>query len=288
MEERPVPLEGSECVTDPERAAAACDENTIGVVSVLGSTFTGDYENVSALSAALDRLQERTGLDIPIHVDGASGAFVAPFLQPELVWDFQLPRVKSINTSGHKYGLVYPGVGWIVWREASDLHPDLIFNVDYLGGTMPTLAINFSRPASQVVAQYYNLIRLGKSGYRAIHQACQDVAVNLAEQIGEMGPFEVLSDGRDLAGVRVDAEGAGDDHWSLYDLADRLRDRGWQVPAYRMPANRQDLVVQRVVVRNGFTHDLAEMLLRDIRRHLDWFATQPGLKPTMDGAGFHH
>jgi len=290
VEERPVPLEGNECVTDPERAAAACDENTIGVVSVLGSTFTGDYEDVSALSAALDRLQERTGLDIPIHVDGASGAFVAPFLQPDVVWDFQLPRVKSINTSGHKYGLVYPGVGWIVWREASDLHPDLIFNVDYLGGTMPTLAINFSRPASQVVAQYYNLIRLGKSGYRAIHQACQDVAVDLAKRIGEMGPFEVLSDGRALPVIAwtLKTNETGPTHWSLYDLADRLRDRGWQVPAYRMPANRQDLVVQRVVVRNGFTHDLADMLLRDIRRHLDWFATQPGLKATANGAGFHH
>jgi glutamate decarboxylase len=287
VEEKPVALEGTECVTDPERAAAACDENTIGVVTVLGSTFTGDYENVSALSAALDQLQARTGLDIPIHVDGASGGFVAPFVQPEVVWDFQLPRVKSINTSGHKYGLVYPGVGWIVWREASDLHPELIFNVDYLGGTMPTLAINFSRPASQVVAQYYNLIRLGKSGYRAIHQACQDVAVRLAGEIGEMGPFRLLSNGRDLPVFAWTLkEGAA--NWSLYDLADRLRDRGWQVPAYRMPANRQDMIVQRVVVRNGFTHDLADMLLRDIRRHLDWFATQPGLKPTVDGAGFHH
>jgi glutamate decarboxylase len=223
-------------------------------------------------------------------VDGASGGFVAPFLQAELTWDFQLPRVKSINTSGHKYGLVYPGVGWIVWREASDLHPELIFNVDYLGGTMPTLAINFSRPASQVVAQYYNLIRLGKSGYREIHQACQDVAVNLGRQIGELGPFELLSEGRDLPVIAwtLKPTGTGISHWSLYDLADRLRDRGWQVPAYRMPANRQDMILQRVVVRNGFTQDLAGMLLRDIRRHLDWFATQPGLKPTMDGAGFHH
>jgi glutamate decarboxylase len=288
VEERPVALEGNRSVTDPERAAAACDQNTIGVVAVLGSTFTGDYEDVSALSGALDQLQERTGLDIPIHVDGASGAFVAPFIQPGLLWDFQLPRVKSINTSGHKYGLVYPGVGWIVWREASDLHPDLIFNVDYLGGTMPTLAINFSRPASQVVAQYYNLIRLGKSGYRAIHQACQNVAVNLAKQIGEMGPFQLLSYGRDLPVFAWTLKTSETTNWSLYDLADRLRDRGWQVPAYRMPANRQDLIVQRVVVRNGFTHDLAGMLLRDIRRHLDWFAAQPGLKATVDGAGFHH
>jgi glutamate decarboxylase len=286
VEERSVPLEGNQNVTDPERAAAACDENTIGIVCVLGSTFTGDYEDVSALSAALDSLQERTGLDIPIHVDGASGAFVAPFIQPDLVWDFQLPRVKSINTSGHKYGLVYPGVGWIVWREAADLHPDLIFNVDYLGGTMPTLAINFSRPASQVVAQYYNLIRLGKSGYSAIHQACQDVAVNLARHIGQIGPFELLSEGRDLPVIAWTLKSAT--NWSLYDLADRLRDRGWQVPAYRMPANRQDMVVQRVVVRNGFTNDLASMLLRDIHRHLEWFATQPGLKPTLDAAAFHH
>ena len=286
IEERQVPLEGDEHVTDPERAAQACDENTIGVISVLGSTFTGDYENVEALSSALDALQERTGLDIPIHVDGASGAFVAPFLQPELRWDFQLPRVKSINTSGHKYGLVYPGVGWVIWREAADLHPDLIFNVDYLGGTMPTLAINFSRPASQVVAQYYNLIRLGKTGYRAIHQACQDVAVRLSRQIADLGPFRPVSGGTDLPVLSWTLKDAA--HWSLYDLADRLRDRGWQVPAYRMPANRQILVVQRVVVRNGLTCDLADMLVKDIRRHLDWFSTQPGLRPKVEGSQFHH
>ena len=286
VEERVVPLEGSEVVTNPERAAAACDENTIGVVAVLGSTFTGHYEDINALSAALNRLEERTGLNIPIHVDGASGGFVAPFLQPQLLWDFQLPRVKSINTSGHKYGLVYPGVGWIVWREVSDLHPELIFNVDYLGGTMPTLAINFSRPASQIVAQYYNLIRLGKSGYRAIHEACQEVAVELGQEIEKIGPFELLSTGQDLPVLSWTQKEQA--NWSLYDLSDRLRDRGWQVPTYRMPANRDDLVVQRVVVRNGFSHDLADMLIRDIRRHLDWFATQPGLKPTMYGAGFHH
>jgi glutamate decarboxylase len=286
VEPREVPLEGNEVITDPERAAQACDENTIGVVSVLGSTFTGHYENVLALSAALDRLQEKTGLDIPIHVDGASGGFVAPFLQPGLLWDFRLPRVKSINTSGHKYGLVYPGVGWIVWREVSDLPGDLVFNVDYLGGSMPTLAINFSRPASQIVAQYYNLIRLGKSGYRAIHEACQEVAIDLARQIAELGPFEMLSTGQDLPVIAWTLKELT--NWSLYDLSDRLRDRGWQVPTYRMPANRQQMAIQRVVVRNGFTHDLAGMLVRDIQRHLEWFVSQPGFKPTMEGAGFHH
>jgi glutamate decarboxylase len=286
IEERCVTVEGDRFVMDPERAAAMCDENTIGVVAVLGSTFTGDYENVRALSAALDKLQEQTGLDIPIHVDGASGGFVAPFLQPDLVWDFILPRVKSINASGHKYGLVYPGVGWIVWREASDLHPDLIFKVDYLGGTMPTLAINFSRPASQVVAQYYNLIRLGRSGYQAVHQVCQDVAMHLASAIAAIGPFELVSHPTDLPVFAWKLKEP--QHWSLYDLADRLRDRGWQVPAYRMPANRQDLVVQRAVIRNGFSLDLAEMLVKDIRRHLDWFAAQPGFRSTTEAAQFHH
>jgi len=286
VEAREVPLGDDEVITDPERAAALCDENTIGVVAVLGSTFTGHYENIVALSAALDRLEQTKGLDIPIHVDGASGGFVAPFLQPELVWDFRLPRVKSINTSGHKYGLVYPGVGWIVWREEKDLHPDLIFSVDYLGGSMPTLAINFSRPASQIVAQYYNMIRLGRAGYRAIHKACQDVAIDLANQIEALGPFEILSHGHDLPVIAwMQKEPA---NWSLYDLSDRLRDRGWQVPTYRMPADRGELVLQRAVIRNGFTHDLAGMLVRDIKRHLEWFASQPGLKPTLDGAGFHH
>src|SRR5579871_4727082 len=286
VEERAVPIEGNRSIVDPERAAAACDENTIGVVSVLGSTFTGEYEDVASLCAALDRLQEKTGLDVPVHVDGASGAFVAPFLQPERIWDFQLPRVKSINTSGHKYGLVFPGVGWIVWRQPEDLHPDLIFNVDYLGGTMPTLAINFSRPASQVVAQYYNLIRLGRAGYQAIHQACQDVAVHLAKEIDGIGPFELVSTGRDLPVFAWKMKESA--HWSLYDLADRLRDRGWQVPAYRLPANREDTVIQRVVVRNGFTCDLADMLIKDIKRHLDWFASQPGLNAKLESAQFHH
>ena len=286
VEAREVPLEGGEMVTDPERAVAACDQNTIGVVCVLGSTFTGHYENVAALSAALDRLQERTGFDIPIHVDGASGGFVAPFLQPHLVWDFRLHRVKSINTSGHKYGLVYPGVGWVVWREPADLDPALIFNVDYLGGAMPTLALNFSRPASQVVAQYYNLIRLGRSGYRAIHEACREVAIELAGEIAALGPFRILSSGHDLPVIAWTL--ADPANWSLYDLSDRLRDRGWQVPGYRMPANRQEMVIQRAVIRNGFTHDLAGMLVQDMRRHLDWFAAQPGFKPSFNGAGFHH
>jgi glutamate decarboxylase len=153
---------------------------------------------------------------------------------------------------------------------------------------MPTLAINFSRPASQIVAQYYNLIRLGKSGYRAIHEACQEVAIDLAAQIADLGPFKILSTGHDLPVVSWTLKDPSKWNWSLYDLSDRLRDRGWQVPTYKMPANRQDLILQRAVIRNGFTHDLAGMLLRDMKRHLEWFETQPGFNPTVDGTGFHH
>src|SRR5262245_4880407 len=168
VEMRLVPMEGDRFNLSAEEAVKRCDENTIGVVAILGSTFDGSYEPVQEICEALDALEQETGLDIPVHVDGASGAMIAPFVDPELVWDFQLPRVASINTSGHKYGLVYPGVGWIVWRDADALPDDLIFWVNYLGDNMPTFALNFSRPGAQVVAQYYNFIRLGFEGYRRV------------------------------------------------------------------------------------------------------------------------
>ena len=161
VEMRLVPMEGDRYHLSPEEAVKLCDENTIGVVAMLGSTFDGSYEQVKEISEPLDDLQERTGLDIPMHVDGASGGFIAPFLDPDLEWDFRLPRVQSINASGHKYGLVYPGVGWAIWRDAEALPEDLIFWVNYLGDDMPTFALNFSRPGAQVVAQYYNFLRLG-------------------------------------------------------------------------------------------------------------------------------
>src|SRR5205807_4754524 len=165
-----------------------CDENTIGVVAVLGSTFDGSYEPVAEICAALDELAASGGPNIPVHVDAASGGFVAPFVQPDLVWDFALPRVHSINASGHKYGLVYPGVGWAVWRDEAALPRDLVFNVNYLGGNMPTFALNFSRPGSEVVAQYFMLASLGREGYRRVIQGAQDIATYLSSQIAEMGP----------------------------------------------------------------------------------------------------
>jgi glutamate decarboxylase len=255
-------------------AAALCDENTIGVVAIMGSTMDGSYEPVAELSGQLDLLQSSTGYDVPIHVDAASGGFVAPFLHPALEWDFRLPRVASINASGHKYGLVYPGVGWVIWREEEYLPKELIFNVNYLGGEMPTFALNFSRPGAQVAAQYYNFLRLGFSGYRNVQQTAQDIAMYLSGEISKLGQFELLSDGSDLPvfafKLRDDV-----DKYSVFDLSERLRMRGWQVPAYTFPENLTDMAVMRIVIRNGFSMDLANLLLHDFKLHLNILEHHP-------------
>ena len=274
VEPRLVPMApGRYHLTGPE-AAAHCDENTIGVVAVLGSTMDGSYEPVGEINAELDKLAEGGGPDVPIHVDGASGGFVAPFLQPGLVWDFRVPRVASINASGHKYGLVYPGVGWVVWREAGALPRDLVFNVNYLGGQMPTFALNFSRPGAQVAAQYYNFLRLGFSGYQRVHQACQDLAVHMSGRIAKMGPFELISEGLELpvfAFKIADPQAT----YTVFDLSERLRTRGWLVPAYTFPADLTDTAVIRVVLRNGFSKDLADLLLTDLDHHWRALAAHP-------------
>jgi len=287
VEMRLVPMEGSRFTLSAEEAVKLCDENTIGVVAVLGSTFDGSYEPVAEICAALDDLQARTGLDIPVHVDGASGAFIAPFLDPDIEWDFRLPRVASINASGHKYGLVYPGVGWIVWRDADALPADLIFWVNYLGDNMPTFALNFSRPGAQVVAQYYTFLRLGFDGFRAVQAYSRDVATSLSAQIAEIGPFELLTRGDELPvfAFKVKDE---IDNFTVFDVSNALRERGWQVPAYTFPANRTDLAALRVVVRRGFSHDLADMLVSDIKRQLPRLQSQAEPVHGADSKGFHH
>ncbi|HEX3618452.1 MAG TPA: glutamate decarboxylase, partial [Solirubrobacteraceae bacterium] len=240
VEPRLVPMEGDRYHLNAEEAVKRCDENTIGVVGVLGSTFDGSYEPIKEIAAALDELQARTGLDVPLHVDGASGGFIAPFLQPELEWDFRIPRVQSINASGHKYGLVYPGVGWAIWRNKEALPQDLIFDVNYLGGHMPTFALNFSRPGSEVIAQYFMFASLGHEGYRRVLQNAQDVALKLSSGIEEMGPYRVLTRGDELP---VFAFTLKDEvtNYTVFDVSDHLRQRGWLVPAYSFPENRQDL-----------------------------------------------
>jgi glutamate decarboxylase len=286
IEPRFVPMEDSRYVISAEEAIKLCDENTIGVVAIMGSTLSGQYEPVKEINDALEKLNKKTGWDIPIHVDGASGGFIAPFIQKELEWDFRLKWVKSINASGHKYGLVYPGVGWVVWRDKKELPEDLIFYVNYLGGKMPTFALNFSRPGSQIVAQYYNFLRLGKEGYKQIQQSCRDSALYLSGKIAKLGPFELISDGSDIPVFAWKLNEKT--NFSLYDMAERLRDRGWLVPAYSMPKNLEDLVVQRIVIKEGFSHDMANLLLEDMKRHLEYFASQPAHKPTLKGSHFHH
>ena len=293
IEHREIPMDGDRLIMTPEEVLARVDENTIGVVPTLGVTFTGQYEPVKAVSDALDKLEAETGLSVPIHVDGASGGFLAPFTSPDLEWDFRLPRVKSINASGHKFGLAPLGVGWVIWRDKDELPDDLIFNVNYLGGNMPTFALNFSRPGGQIVAQYYTFIRLGREGYRKVHQACYDSAMYLADEIGKLGPFEILYNGDPASGIPCTSWKLkeGIDHgFTLFDLADRLRTRGWLVPAYTMPANRQDLAVQRILVRQGFTRDLASALLADYRDAVAHFGRHPITSPLTEeeAGGFSH
>ncbi len=288
VECRLVPMEGERYHLTAEPAVAACDENTIGVVAVLGSTFDGSYEPVADICRALDRLQSDTGLDVPVHVDGASGGFVAPFIDPDLAWDFRLPRVQSINASGHKYGLVYPGVGWVIWRNPDALPDDLVFKVNYLGGDMPTFALNFSRPGNQVAAQYYNFVRLGFDGYRRVQQASRDVARYTADAGAGLGPFQLITDGSELPvfAFRLDDE---ERPYTVFDVSERLRDRGWLVPAYTFPENRQDVAALRIVIRNGVSRDLADMLIDDLKRHIDNLDRLPApLPPSTSGEAFSH
>lgn len=293
VELREIPLEGDRLIMTPEEVLKRVDENTIGVVPTLGVTFTCQYEPVKAVSDALDKLQKETGLDIPIHVDAASGGFLAPFCAPDIEWDFRLSRVKSINSSGHKFGLAPLGAGWVVWREAKDLPEELIFNVNYLGGNMPTFALNFSRPGGQIIAQYYNFLRLGRDGYAKIHNACYTTAQYIAREIEKLGPFEMLFAADKQKGIPAIAWKLKDDiphHYSLYDIADKLRSRGWQVPAYSMPAHREDLVVQRILVRHGVSLDLANLLIDDFKRTLAYFDKHPVSTPLTEeeGRSFNH
>jgi glutamate decarboxylase len=278
IELREIPMEHGRYQMDAESMLAAVDENTIVVVPTFGVTYTGHYEPVESLAAALDTLERTKGLNIDIHVDAASGGFLAPFTAPEIVWDFRIPRVKSISTSGHKYGLAPLGVGWVIWRDKADLSDDLIFSVPYLGGSVGSFAINFSSPAGQIVAQYYNFLRLGRDGYRRVQQACYDTALWLTEQIGRLGPFEFINEGSPKTGIPASCFKIKDGAslpYTLYDLSDRLLQRGWQVPAFAMNKNAQDVTVMRVMVRQGFSRDMAELLIEDLTRTIAHFDKHP-------------
>jgi glutamate decarboxylase len=293
IEMREVPMSHGHYAMDPESMLARVDENTIMVVPTLGVTYTGAYEPVQAMSGALDQLQADTGLDIGIHVDGASGAFLAPFCAPDVMFDFRLPRVKSISTSGHKFGLAPLGVGWVIWRDREELPEDLVFHVNYLGGDMPVFQINFSRPAGQIIAQYYNFLRLGFEGYKSIHEASYAIGQYLAAEIAKVGPFELLCDSNPATGIPTVTwrirDGA-DPGYTLFDLADRLRTRGWQVPAYTLTGTASDIAVQRILVRLGVSYDMASLLLDDFRDAVAHFAKHPVTVPMSkeETGGFNH
>ena len=273
VEARYLPMEKGRYVITPEQVVDAVDENTIGVVAILGTTFTGELEPVGEICAALDKLAASGGCDVPVHVDAASGGFVVPFLHPDVVWDFRLPRVVSINVSGHKYGLTYPGIGFVVWRNAEHLPEDLVFRVNYLGGDMPTFTLNFSRPGNQVVGQYYNFLRLGRDGYLQVMRCLSENAQWLAHELaGLTGPdrkpvFEVISDGSAIPVVAFKlVDGI---KYTVFDISALLRGFGWQVPAYTMPDDAADIAVLRIVVREGFSANLARALRDDLVKVLD-------------------
>jgi glutamate decarboxylase len=286
VELREVPIDPVTLAVTPESVVAACDENTIGAIAVLGSTQLGKYDPVCDIAAALDQLQADTGLDIPMHVDGAVGGFVAPFTDPDRVWDFQLPRVQSINTSGHKFGLVYPGVGWILWSHQDHVPEELIFSTNLLGGKMDTFTLSFSRSGAPVIAQYYNFLRLGFEGYQAVQRTSLDIAGRLAEKVAKIPCLRVLSDGSDLPVVTLRVE-PGYDEFTAVQLADRLRLHGWQVPVYQLPPALEDVSVLRFVVRNGFTREATDTLVADLRQATE-FLTPDGSRQARALADISH
>jgi glutamate decarboxylase len=278
VECREQPLAEGRYVIDPDEAIAACDENTIGVVGILGTTYTGHFEPIEALNDGLVALNDRTGWDIALHVDAASGGFVAPFAYPDLKWDFRLPAVRSINVSGHKYGLVYPGVGWAIWRDTSDLPEELIFHDAYLGNDQSTFDLNFSKGSGSIIGQYYNLIRLGRAGYVSVMNNLLDTCSHLAEQVEQYPHAKLLSEAGNLPVLCLTA---ADNHapFNAHDVSEHLRRRGWIVPAYNMPAAIDDLTVLRVVVREGFSRDLGDRFLEDVRDVVDELWKNPPEKP---------
>ena len=266
VEPRIVPLREGKYVIGPEDVEPLIDENTIGVAAVLGTTFTGHADDIVGIDKLLVDLKGEKGLDVPIHVDGASGGFVWPFLYPDSKWDFRLEQVRSINVSGHKFGLVYPGVGWLVFREKSDLAEDLVFYENYLGKTDATFTLNFSTGASMVLAQYYNFVRYGREGYAYIMKAMQENARCLAEKLEATGDFELI--GKDQEQLPLVAfklvEGKSYDE---FDVSWQLSaERGWMLPAYTMPPNAEDVKVLRALVKQTLSREQIDRLATDIQQ----------------------
>ena len=271
IEMRTVPITHEHPTLDIDQAIKACDENTICIVPIAGVTWTGMNDDVEALNDALEVYNAKTGHDVPIHVDAASGGFILPFLNPDKKWDFRLKWVLSISTSGHKYGLVYPGLGWVIWKDKRYLPDEMSFSVNYLGANITQVGLNFSRPGAQILAQYYNFIHLGMDGYRKVHSNSMDIAQYCHDAIGKISCFKNYSEQLDnpLFIWTLDPEYDKTANWTLFDLQDKLMQSGWMVPAYTMPKNIEDMVVMRIVVRQGMSRDMADMLIADIRNAVE-------------------
>src|SRR4051794_18257041 len=264
VEPRIVPLADGKYTIDADDIAPFIDENTIGVAAVVGTTFTGHADDVKGINDYLVKLKEETGQDVPIHVDGASGAFVWPFLYPSEQWDFRLEQVRSINASGHKFGLVYPGIGWIIFREKDDLNPDLVFMENYLGKEDATFTLNFSTGASMLLAQYYQFVRLGRGGYEAVMQLMQQNANTLVTRIRATNRFEIIGEG-DPQLPLVAFKLLDTSNYDEFDVAAHLSAvRGWMVPAYTLPPNAENVTVLRALVKESFTYTMVETLASDI------------------------
>ncbi|MBD3389674.1 glutamate decarboxylase [Candidatus Micrarchaeota archaeon] len=267
VEPKIIPMEPGRYTIGPKEVEKYIDENTICVGAILGTTFTGQADDIEGINKLLLKIKKRRGWDIPIHVDGASGGFVAPFVHKKLKWDFRLEQVKTINVSGHKYGLVYPGLGWLIFRDKSALPDDIVFKVNYLGGEMPTYTLNFSRGSATVLAQYYNMIRLGKEGYTRIMKNSMSNAQHLAKQIKKTGKFEMLSVAQVIPVVTFQLKGSPG--FTVYALSKKLREKGWIVPAYTLPKDADKIAILRVVVKENFSRDMADLFFEDLIKAYD-------------------
>ncbi|MEX3840057.1 glutamate decarboxylase [Paraburkholderia sp. BR10882] len=275
VEPRIVPLKTGNYRLTADELEKYVDENTIAVVAIAGQTFTGEDDDIEGIHDWLDAYEARTGISIPMHIDGASGGFVNPFLYPDYRWDFRLPRVQSINASGHKYGLTPPGLGWVIFRERSVFNEDLVFYVNYLGGEMPTATLNFSRNAFQIAVQYYQFLRLGFDGYQRIMRRTLDNAIALRQTLVDSGYFTIMNEQQRIPVVAVTLD-KGVTKFNEFDVSNKVREKGWVLSAYSMPANAEEVKSLRVVVRPHINHNVAQMLARDIVNACKYLETHGG------------
>ena len=283
VEARIAPMEQGRYTIGAEEIEDLLDERTIAVAGLLGTTFTGQIDDLRAINDLLERVERERGWRIPLHIDAASGGFLIPFSEPDLEWDFRLPKVRSINVSNHKFGLVYPGMGTVIFRDRSDLPEELVFHINYLGGDMPNYTLNFSRPSNSVILQYFNLLRLGRSGYEQIVGNVLANAKALASKLAEIDGFELINDGSSLPIVALttagaDAQGAGE-AIDLVALSHLLRERGWIIPAYTLPPNADHVTVLRMVVKENFSRDMVDMLAHDFHVALKALAAHTTAHP---------